>query len=288
MSQPQFKPPDEQYALARAYVPEHIPGLMQLISQGRPFLIEEYLGFSQENWLILVGYPLAGSFSPDHCQHIIEQVVAHYRPEYLWFIGPQIPPPLLESGQKRQSDDYYKLDVEQFRLKSALRRATRRAAEKLTVEQGHAFTPEHQALVTELVQRQEMPPLIQALYEAMPHYLAHSRSACLLNARDGRGHLSAFYVVEQAAHAFDTYVLGCYSKKNYVPYASDLLFWEMIELARAHGKKTINLGLGVNEGISRFKKKWGGQPFLKYEFCQWSYTRPKIRSLVNMFLEGKL
>ena len=26
------------------------------------------------------------------------------------------------------------------------------------------------------------------------------------------------------------------------------------------------MGLGVNEGISRFKKKWGGLPFLKYEF----------------------
>jgi len=29
-------------------------------------------------------------------------------------------------------------------------------------------------------------------------------------------------------------------------------------------KKSLNLGLGVNAGIRRFKEKWGGTPFLKY------------------------
>lgn len=50
---------------------------------------------------------------------------------------------------------------------------------------------------------------------------------------------------------------------------SDLLFYEMINLAKEHGKGYINLGLGVNEGIRRFKEKWGGVPFLRYEFCEY-------------------
>ena len=29
-------------------------------------------------------------------------------------------------------------------------------------------------------------------------------------------------------------------------------------------KKAVNLGLGINSGIRRFKEKWGGAPFLKY------------------------
>jgi hypothetical protein len=38
----------------------------------------------------------------------------------------------------------------------------------------------------------------------------------------------------------------------------------MVNLAQMEGKKTINLGLGVNAGIRRFKEKWGGVPFLDY------------------------
>ena len=42
------------------------------------------------------------------------------------------------------------------------------------------------------------------------------------------------------------------------------LFLEMVRLAEREGKKAINLGLGINSGIRRFKQKWGGFPFLPY------------------------
>jgi len=38
----------------------------------------------------------------------------------------------------------------------------------------------------------------------------------------------------------------------------------MVNLAQSEGKKTINLGLGINKGIRQFKEKWGGVPFLPY------------------------
>lgn len=48
---------DEELILTQAYVPEHIVSLMVFISKGEPFLIEDYLIFVKDNWLILVGYP---------------------------------------------------------------------------------------------------------------------------------------------------------------------------------------------------------------------------------------
>ena len=30
------------------------------------------------------------------------------------------------------------------------------------------------------------------------------------------------------------------------------------------GKKYINMGLGINEGIKFFKSKWGSKPFYEY------------------------
>jgi hypothetical protein len=61
----------------------------------------------------------------------------------------------------------------------------------------------------------------------------------------------------------------------------------MIKLSYEKEKKTINLGLGVNEGIRRFKKKWGGVPFLNYEFCEFFYGTTRTVSLIKS-LEGKL
>jgi hypothetical protein len=283
-----LSPEDERYVLDRAYVPEHIVSLMALISKGEPFLIEDHLGYLKDNWLILVGYPLEESFTPERCQKIVDQVLETYHPEYLWLIGPEIPGSLQESCRARQTDEYLILNLEDTRPKSSLRRVVKKAAEQLTVERARAFTREHQALVSEFRRRQELPPMVEELYVAMPDYLARSASACLLNARDERGKLNAFYVLELAAKAFDTYVLGCYSRKNYIPHASDLLFLNMLELARERGKRTINLGLGVNEGIRRFKQKWGGVPFLKYEFCECHYGRSEALSLIDTLLEGKL
>ncbi len=43
----------------------------------------------------------------------------------------------------------------------------------------------------------------------------------------------------------------------------------MLEAARREGKGYIHLGLGVNEGIRRFKEKWGGRPALPYVMAGW-------------------
>ena len=280
-------PQEEAYVLEKAYVPEHIVNLMGPISKGEPFLKEDHLGFVKDNWLILVGYPLDGDFSQDRTERVVKQAVETFRPEYLWFIGPEIPPSLLDSCTERETDRYYKLDIEQTELKPSLQRIADKASEELTVERSHAFLKDHKRLIAELLKREKLPPRIRELYRAMPDYIARSSSACVLNARDKNGKLCAFFVVELGANNFSAYVLGSHSKKHYVPHASDLLFLEMIKLTREHGKHTIHLGLGVTEGIRKFKEKWGGIPFLNYEFCERYYGTTRTISLIES-LEGKL
>jgi hypothetical protein len=282
-----ISPEDEAYILERAFVPEHILNLMVPISKGEPFLEEEHLVFVKDNWLILVGYPLEGNFSQERCERVLKQAVETFRPEYLWFIGPEIPPSLQGSCKERQTDQYYKFDLNRTKLKPSLQRVTDKASKELIVERGHSISKEHEALISELLKREKLPPRLRELYRAMPDYVAHSSTACVLNARDKNGKLCAFFVVELGAKNFSTYVLGCHSKKHYVSHASDLLFLEMIKLTREHGKNTINLGLGVNEGIRRFKEKWGGIPFLNYEFCERYYGYTRTVSLIKS-LEGKL
>lgn len=273
--------------LKKAYIPEHIIPLMVAVSKGEPLLIEDFLCFTKDNWFILVGYPLDQRFSLERSEKIIKQALETFRPEILWFIGPEIPVSLLDSSTERETDRYYKLDIGKTQLKNSLRRVAEKASEELIIQRANTYSKEHQKLVFELLKREKLTPRVRELYHAMPDYITHSSSACVLNAWDKKGNLSAFYVVELAAKRFITYVLGTYSKKNYVPHASDLLFLEMIKLTQEHGRNTINLGLGVNEGIRRFKEKWGGFPYLNYEFCERHVGHTRTVSLIKS-LEGKL
>ncbi len=280
-------PEEEAYILEKAYVPEHIVSLMALISKGDPFLVEDHLGLVKDNWLILVGYPLDQHFSLERSEKTIKRALETFRPEIFWFIGPEIPASLENACRERETDQYYRLDLEKVKVKASLNRAVDKASQELTVERGRAISKEHETLISELLKREKLPPRVRALYRAMPDYVDHSSTASVLNARDKGGKLCAFYVVDVAAGRFTTYVLGTHSKKNYVPHASDLLFFEMMALTREQGKSIIDLGLGVNEGIRRFKEKWGGVPFLNYEFCEHRPRSTKIASVMRI-LERKL
>ncbi len=278
---------EEEYILKKAYVPEHIVNLMVPISKGDPFLREDYVGFKKDNWVILIGYPLDEDFSEDRCERVVKETLEIFRPEYLWFIGPEVPASLAPSCTERQTDQYYKLDLEKMKPKPSLERVAARASQDLTIEKGRSISKEHRGLIAELVKREPLPPRLKELYGAMPDYVTYSVDACVLDARDKMGKLVAFYVVDLGAKNFSTYVLGTHSKKHYVAHASDLLFLEMMKLTRGQGKSIINLGLGVNDGIRQFKEKWGGVPFLKYEFCECTYKTTRTLSMIKS-IEGKL
>jgi hypothetical protein len=280
-------PAEEAYTLDKAYVPEHIVRLMKAISEAEAFLIEDHLTFAKDHWLIVVGYPLDREFSMDRCEEIVSINLRRFEPETLWFIGPQVPVSLLDSCTERGSDQYYQLELHHTKVKTSLLNVAEKAGQALSVERTRKFSRENEKLVSELLEREKLPPRIKGLYQAMPRYIAQCASAWVLNAWDHRKRLSAFIVVDLAAKHFVTYMLGSHSKKHYVPHASDLLFVEMIKLARESGKNTIHLGLGVNEGIRRFKEKWGGLPYLQYEFCEVSREPARAVSLVRTLL-GKL
>jgi len=278
---------EEEYILRQAYVPEHIVSVMALLSKGEPFLVEDHLILAKDNWLIFVGYPFDGMFSQERCEGVIRQVLKRFRPEFLRFIGPEIPFFLKDSCSERQTDSYYRFDIEQSKVKNSLRRVAEKASRELDMERANVFSKEHESLVSELLEREKLRPRVKELYHLMPDYVSRSSSACILNAWNKKGRLSAFTILELGARHFTTYLIGTHSKKNYVPHASDLLFLKMIELTREQGKKEINLGLGVNEGIRRFKEKWGGVPFLNYEECEYCPEGKRIMSMVRI-LEGKL
>jgi hypothetical protein len=273
----------EVYILNRAYVPEHIVSLMVLISGAEPFLIGDCLCFLKDNWLILIGYPLEKAFSSDHLEDLIRETTARFKPQSIWIAAPDIPDRFVKTSKDVERDLYYRIDLDGFKPGARLMREVGKVAGLLTVERSGHFTKEHGSMVDEFIERERPSAQVEQLYRSLAEYTSKSHTAALLDGRDKLGRLAAFYVVEFAAKDFAAYVVGCHSKQNYVSHSSDLLFHEMVRMAGESGKSYINLGLGVNDGIRRFKEKWGGRPYLKYVFCDYQAVPGNLaRSFASM------
>lgn len=113
----------------------------------------------------------------------------------------------------------------------------------------------------------------------------------LLDAVDAEGNLAASLLLDDAPRRFCSYLIGAHSRTLYTPHAADLLFAHMLRSAREADKEYVHLGLGVNDGIRRFKTKWGGRPALPYVMASWRETPREtgsetISSLVRILLES--
>lgn len=261
---------------AHARVPEHSLPLMTAFSQGAPLCIGPYFFLAAEDWLMAVAYPLEGRYADTTFEASLEEALRRTGATACWAIGPSLPSRLASHIVDR--DRYHVLPATATppqRLCGPLARA----AARLRVTEGVSFTPEHRRLWAEFlgrVQRGEagsMAPHVAALYARTPEALAEAGGSLrLLDARDEEGRLAACLLLDYAPENFVSYVLGAHSRSHAIPHASDLLFAAMLERARQAGKRFIHLGLGVNEGILRFKRKWGARPSFPYLMAQWTET----------------
>jgi hypothetical protein len=271
-----FGDEEATFVLEHAYVPEHVVPLMTTLSGGRPFLLDDWLGLVGDGGVILIGYPLASEFTPASLQAMLAEARGRFDPTRLRVIAPEV-------ADAEDRDEYIALDLS-AETDPKLGRVADRAREGLTVERGAAWTEDHAGLVRVLEERASLPPMVAALYDAMPDYVARTETGHLLDARDPDGRLAAFFVVETAARTFDAWLLGAHSKEAYASHASDLLFAEMIGDARARGKRTLELGLAVNDGIRRFKTKWGGRAERPYAYREDRFRTSLIGRMLRSFL----
>lgn len=265
---------EEELILSRARIPEHIPSLMSCISGGEAFLDAGYLTYAREDWIIFVGYPIERGIP---MKEALSRVLARKSPVRVFVIAPEISPAL--PCRERETDWYYTIKLKGYSLKKSLRYRVRKASGALRVERGEVSS-EHGELVKEFLETEKPGTRVEELFQRMPEYASLSESCVVLNALDRDGKLAAFFLVEVSPRDFAAYLIGCYSRRNPVPGASDLLFYEMIALAEEKNKKYINLGLGVSPGIRKFKTKWGGKPAIRYESCFWDVAQNKALELM--------
>jgi len=250
---------EHKWIYRHAYLPEHLPDYVGAVSGAEPFLHHGYLYFFGKKHLIFNGYPLEPHSDPP--AQIYDYICGRFQPITVAVIASAIWLPA-DQYEQQASDSYYGLDLPLTPIDAAVAYMLRRAQRDLQVRRG-GFEKEHKKIIKAFLAGHSFNRRQKYLFKHIPQYLKASDSAVLFEARMGN-ELVAFNIVDLGAADYAFYLFSFRSSKINVPGASDLLFHEMVNLAHTEGKKTVNLGLGVNAGIRRFKEKWGGTPFLNY------------------------
>jgi hypothetical protein len=141
------------------------------------------------------------------------------------------------------------------------------------VKKNKDFDEEHRKIVEDFLSTHPVDEATRFIFKRIGDYLSSSPTAWVFDARNYRGGLVAFDVAEFRPMDYILYMFNFSSEVLYVPGASDLLLFEVIQQAKTERKKYINLGLGINTGVAFFKKKWGGVPFLPYDSCFYHPSR---------------
>ena len=284
---------EKQYVTENAYIPEHLPAYLVPFSGMEPFLEGVYLYYRIEDIISFIGYPLdaavpaAKNQAPDKgIDSALEAVIAKHRPKTLSIMAPRVPAidryePDTETGEQ---DAFSLLHLSDENPAPKVKNMVRRAARELSVSEGKSFTPEHRDVLEGFLRHKQFPGMVESFFHRLPDYLEHSPGARILEARHrDSGLLAGYVIVELGEGDFCFYLFNITRyDQAFVPGLSDLLVSEMTRLARRSRKRYINMGLGVNEGVRRFKQKWGATDFLDYAFL--SYQRVfSWRSLLRIF-----
>jgi len=265
-----------------AYVPEHMPGYGTAVSGGETFLLDNYTCYHAKESLIFIGYPLQDSFDESKMGKVLDRAIKRFNPARVALIAPSIS---RRDGERGDADAYYKLDLAALKVHSKVKNMIQRASQELQVEKGREFKNEHRQLVADFLESRRVSDGTRTIFEKIQEYLTSVPTASIFSARGRSGRLAGFDIAEFGSREYAFYMFNFRSSRDPLPGTSDLLLHELIQEAKHQGKRFLNLGLGVNAGVTYFKRKWGGRPFLNHEFVLFG---PRRTSPFEAWLQGFL
>jgi hypothetical protein len=268
------------YILEHAYIPEQMTSYVTAVSTAEPFLLENFLVYRKGGQVVFVGYPLREDFQEKRMKKALDEAVRRFNPSGVALMAPSIPSSI-HPQTPPSSDHYYQVDLAALSVSQKVRNMINRAKRYLKVEKRKTLDEGHRELVSEFLTAHPVGQQTRFIFERIPDYVSSSATAWVYDARNEKGELVAFDVAEMGPKHYAFYMFNFTSHNRVIPGASDLLLWEILLQAKREDKHYINLGLGINPGVTFFKEKWGGVPFLPYSSC--SYEPPSVERLETLF-----
>ena len=275
-------PGEEEFIREHAYLPEHIVSYGTAVSRLEPFLTDGYLYFFQDGGnLVFIGYPLNQPPDSAKMEETLQGLIASRNPGQVAILAPSIP---AAYGPPTGKDHYYSLDVGSLGPPPESRKHDPqgfRGRENNPGKDGGPRASRPDSGFLRIPDRSIKTP--GPSFNESPLYLETSGTAAVFSARTQDGNLMAFDIADFWANHYAFYMFNFRSPLHPFPGASDLLLQEIIAEAKSQGKTRINLGLGINAGVTFFKTKWGARPFLPHESV---FYRRKPPSFFESLLRG--
>jgi hypothetical protein len=284
---------DDEKALAsqRAYIPEHLCEYVKAVSRLEPFLLGEYLFYLGRGRMVFVGYALDRVDDQDRLTHSVQYAIERFLPQEVALIAPVIPAAFIQEACS-EPDQYSQIDLQAapglpINPSKKIRNQVRRAAKDLQVEVERGIHRDHRLLVEAFLRNHDLEAGNREIFKRLPDYVKNP-SAWVISARNSKGKLAGFDIVDFGARDFAFYMFNFRSTRFYTPGVSDILFWQFAAQAQAAGKNHINMGLGINPGVTFFKHKWGAQAVLPYQTCRfYPAGKPDVGDIYGELM-GKL
>jgi hypothetical protein len=279
-----INPAEASFIQDHAHIPEHLPGYGSIMSGGEPFLVEDFVAYHGRGALVFIGYPLEEKINEDRLARTLTATIQRLNPNQAVLIAPSIPS--LE-GTRGKADVYYRLDLTHVQIRSKVNNMILRAGREVKVEMGRSLGAEHERLIADFLESSNLEEGSRFIFKKIPEYISSVSTAEIFSARDASGNIAAFDIADFGSKQYVFYMFNFRSRVRIIPGVSDLLIHALIQEAKAQGKIAVNMGLGINEGVAFFKKKWGACPFLNHESLCLPAKRPSFfESIFQGLIKG--
>lgn len=241
---------------AAAAVPEQVVAYVTAVSGSRPRRIRSCVGYQSGVELVLVGYPIHNPTDEQAMAEAVNEALRIPGLNRITVIGPACPPQV-PAGCRYSEDFYSFVPVPPPPPGQKLRNLLRRAGRELTVEKNRLWGEGHAALVGRYLEERAFDPGTVHILRNIPKYLTASSGSLIFSARKSCGRLAAFAVGEFSPLR-TAFFMFCFRDPTQAPPGStDLLVSALFDEAGKRGHTRLNLGLGINDGVRFFKRKWG-------------------------------
>ncbi|MFP4455624.1 MAG: hypothetical protein ACOCPS_06335 [Desulfonatronovibrio sp.] len=250
------------------YVPEHIPEYFCAFSDSDPFQDKDIVYYLHSGTAHIIAYPLTPDPYIQGIESHVVQLAAKLKPSIIKVISPA---GLNMSGYKCKSyenDFYFCLELNKITRHAKLRNMLRRASQSVYISKIDNFTREHLRGLQSFIKKKNFDREKTMFFHRLPDYLCQSDRSLLVEARLRKDRsLSGFSVFQSGPGPYGFYLFNITNADSgKIPGINDLLLEQAVKEMKIQGRQYMNMGLGVNPGIEKFKSKWGAVRFLPYYY----------------------
>ncbi len=274
-----------QYISAQAITPDQLLSYVAAVSGAQSELVGDYVVHTQGDNAIVVGYPLQNPYDTEQLDACIQQVITKQKPQSITTLAPQRPHIAPANAISTAEDAYWFITLPPPPPAVKLRNMLARSGRDVHITKAHgsgAWTGAHQELMLDYIRSKGMDVALCSILQRLGTYLITSEQVELFSAYDNDSQELLACALGDFSSFSTAFYMFAFRKAQASPGVADAVLLALLDEALARGHNQCNLGLGINDGIRFFKKKWGANPTLPLVQTTWTVENKKKSWLARL------